>query len=194
MVRTRHITSLKSILSSIADVAGDWIFVFSASVEGTRYLLPAQISSVFGSILAFFTILQALRTSCFRSSGTSTADARNGGKCCCSISKRGLKAFCLPLLSWKDVFQLLEIFLEDLPQIVMSILLRLDGGSWTPSIVLNVTTSTYNFIFDMLNILEEEKCEHCGKEYCDHPTMSMGGGSSERASSRAGASSRALAY
>ena len=88
------------------------------------------------------------------------------------------------------MFQLFEIFLEDLPQIVMSILLRLDGGSWTPSIVLNVTTSAYNFIFDMLNILEEEKCEQCGKEYCDHPTMGMG----ERASSRAAGSSRALAY
>jgi hypothetical protein len=56
----------------------------------------------------------------------------------------------------------LEMFVEDIPQVVLTtmVLHAKRGGVWSPVAVFNVTTSAFNFTFnvlDMLMPLEEEQ-------------------------------------
>ena len=50
--------------------------------------------------------------------------------------------------------QLAEIVLEDVAQIVLSVLVTLELNRWTPTSALNLATSVYNLLFDLLDIAE----------------------------------------
>ena len=48
------------------------------------------------------------------------------------------------------VLLLLEMFLEDVPQVILSGLVKNKRGIWTPAIVFNTTTSGINFVFSRM--------------------------------------------
>lgn len=175
MTRRRRTTAtIRNILSSLADVIGDWFFVYGDSVQGTLYFLPAFIFSILGSVFATITIMQATRecreddateekvaldsddgeeSMSKKEKATNTGNQDSDGSQ--NDSRRRSIGFLPFFSSWKVTFQLLEIVAEDVPQIVLSCLVRGSMSSWSPYVVLNLTTSIYNIVFDVLDILEE---------------------------------------
>jgi hypothetical protein len=73
----------------------------------------------------------------------------------------------------------LEMFLEDIPQLILTILVlkAKNGGAWSPVAVFNATTSAFNFAFnilDMLMPLEEEHIENEKKQLGNKDNNSNG--------------------
>jgi hypothetical protein len=51
----------------------------------------------------------------------------------------------------------LEILLEDIPQFILGALITHDLGNATPEVVFTWTTSAYNFILNLLDMIEIEE-------------------------------------
>ena len=61
-----------------------------------------------------------------------------------------------------------EMFIEDIPQFALTTMVLYDrrGGEWSPVAIFNVTTSAFNFTFNILDILmplDEEHHEEAAK-------------------------------
>ena len=85
------------------------------------------------------------------------------------------KATCL---SWMKTLLGLEIFLEDIPQLVLTVMVlnAKNGGEWSPVAVFNATTSGFNFIFsilDMMMPLEEEHIQNQKKYEKENTTRNQ---------------------
>ena len=48
----------------------------------------------------------------------------------------------------------LEIFLADIPQFVLTSLISVEKGTLTSQAVFNIVTSAYNFLYDVLDICD----------------------------------------
>lgn len=69
-------------------------------------------------------------------------------------------------LSWMKTLLGLEIFLEDIPQLVLTVMVlnAKNGGKWSPVAVFNATTSGFNFIFSLLDMMMPLEEEHIQKQ------------------------------
>ena len=54
---------------------------------------------------------------------------------------------------WINLVLSMEIILEDIPQFVLTSLVSYEKGLLTPSAVFNMTTSAFNFLFNVLDII-----------------------------------------
>ena len=57
-----------------------------------------------------------------------------------------------------------EILLEDIPQFVLTSLISYEKGLLTPSAVFNMTTSAFNFLFNVLDIVEPDNDDGDGSD------------------------------
>ena len=82
-------------------------------------------------------------------------------------------------LDWARTLLGLEMFLEDIPQLVLTVMVlnARNGGAWSPVAVFNATTSGFNFAFNLLDMfmpLEEEHFDN-KKKNDDHGRKSSHG-------------------
>mmetsp|Transcript_9216 Transcript_9216/g.13941 ORF Transcript_9216/g.13941 Transcript_9216/m.13941 type:complete len:191 (-) Transcript_9216:132-704(-) len=145
--RRAWVPVIKSILASTADIVGDWAFyIRTKNAYGLdEYETPLYFFCLVASGFGFLAIMGQLLKSCS----------------CMSKNESKFNKKCLPRIKW-----LLgcEMFIEDIPQLILTTLVALEkrGGVWTPVAVFNVTTSAFNFTFnilDMLTPLEEVDVE-----------------------------------
>eukprot|EP00532_Pseudo-nitzschia_australis_P009923 CAMPEP_0168243786 /NCGR_PEP_ID=MMETSP0140_2-20121125/24251_1 /TAXON_ID=44445 /ORGANISM="Pseudo-nitzschia australis, Strain 10249 10 AB" /LENGTH=140 /DNA_ID=CAMNT_0008179201 /DNA_START=307 /DNA_END=729 /DNA_ORIENTATION=- len=69
------------------------------------------------------------------------------------------------LMGHVNTVLVLEILLEDIPQFVLSALVHYaQGQKMTPAVLLNITTSAYNFVFNILDIIDPGDDEGAGEE------------------------------
>ncbi len=69
-------------------------------------------------------------------------------------------------MTWARTLLGLEMFIEDIPQLVLTVMVlnAKAGGNWTPVSVFNATTSAFNFTFNLLDCLMPLDEEHFQKE------------------------------
>jgi hypothetical protein len=104
---------------------------------------PIYFFCIISSVLSGLAVLSIIFNNC------SCLKGKNEG-----IFKKN----CLKRINW---IMGLEMFLEDIPQVVLTTLVlhTKAGGVWSPVAVFNVTTSAFNFTFNVLDMcmpLEEE--------------------------------------
>ncbi len=131
---------VKSTLSSLADVIGDWVFYFRTKNgdDGLdEFENPIYFFCIMSSVLSGLAVLSIILNNCSCLSGNSE-----------SVFKKN----CLRRINWIMGF---EIFLEDIPQVILTtmVLHEKRGGVWSPVAVFNVTTSAFNFTFNILDML-----------------------------------------
>mmetsp|Transcript_21483 Transcript_21483/g.32202 ORF Transcript_21483/g.32202 Transcript_21483/m.32202 type:complete len:186 (+) Transcript_21483:155-712(+) len=150
-VRRTWVPIIKNMLSTAADIVGDWVFYLRVVKGGYGPdLEPWLLSfSVISSFLGGLTVLSLIM---------------NHWSVCLNMHNihktRFQKVVHVALLS--------EMFIEDIPQFVLTWLAydrRMDGLG--PYAVFNITTSGFNFVFnglDLLMPLEEEHYEEVANE------------------------------
>ena len=74
----------------------------------------------------------------------------------------------------------LEILLEDIPQFVLGALVTNDRGAMSPYIVFTLTTSSFNFILNLLDMIE---IEDDADDVAAEESEALQGGDSERGGS-----------
>ena len=137
--RRRWVPVMKSTISSTADVFGDWIF-FLRTKNGDAGLdefeAPIYFFCLISSFLGGLSIISIILNNCS----------------CFSKNENQYKKSCLRRINWIMGF---EMFLEDIPQVVLTIMVLYAkaGGAWSPVAVFNVTTSAFNFTFNILDML-----------------------------------------
>lgn len=127
---------LRSVLASAADVTGDWFYFFYLRNIQSELQYDWYIPTFFGICVAssFFSLLVFLVV------------GLGCNKCLRCRSLCGI-----PSQSWVSF---LELILEDIPQLLVSGWISYELGTMSPRAVFNITTSSANFILDMLDICE----------------------------------------
>ena len=136
---------IKNVLSTTADILGDWVFysrmltVDYADDLRIPLLIFSIISSVLGAITAISLVMQHWKV---------CVDMHN-------IHKTRFETFI-------NYAMASEMFIEDIPQMVLTTiaLARRSGGSLTGPAIFNVTTSAFNFVFNGLDILMPLEEQH----------------------------------
>jgi len=148
-IRKTWVPLIKIALSSGADIVGDWVF-YDRILKDTdtaveKYELPLLIFFIVSCIMGALTICTLLcKGFCPRhqlpSSSNSTPDDRR------------FKTLAF-IARWTNLVLSMEIILEDIPQFVLTSLVSYDKGLLTPSAVFNITTSAFNFLFNVLDMI-----------------------------------------
>lgn len=138
-VRRRWSPLIKTGAASGADVLADWVYYFRI-VQGAavldKYELPLFVFAIVSSVMGGLTLISLL---C---------------KGCCPNKSRAQPTCTLACFARRiNQFLALEIILEDIPQFVLTTLIRNELGQWTASAVFNVTTSGFNFVFNLLDMM-----------------------------------------
>ena len=164
--RRKWVPAFKTILSSLADVVGDWVF-FTRIKNGDdafnyleKYL---EFFCIVSTILGCFSVFSILMNNCV----------------CLKQKSFEHKEGCLKMIG----FLLgLEMFFEDIPQVILTYLVMKErnGGEWSPVGVFNLTTSMFNFTFNILDMLmpldevhHDEKEQKVQEKYQQHTGMAV---------------------
>lgn len=150
MVEIKWTRRLRSVLSSCADLAGDWFYYFYVRNLPEGSLDEWVMPTILGIVIA---------SSCF----SALAIAVIGfdlHKC------MGCKRLCgISAQNWANFG---ELFFEDIPQVGLTAYITYEmGGGLTPRAVFNLTTSAVNFFLDIFDVLEgwEEDIQDMGGEF-----------------------------
>jgi len=119
--------------------------------EGDVFALPLLVFAIVGAVMAAIMVLSVVHNC--RREGQKRREASEQGKRSIDSKKLGEK-FGRVL----KTALALEIFVEDIPQFVLTTLvsLRRRGGVFTPQAVFNLTTSSMNFVLNLLDMIEIE--------------------------------------
>ena len=121
--------------SSIADVVADW-FYYDSIVKSEN---PELIEKYELYLFIFFFVAATM-----------------GGLTLISLLMKGCvkkkQRFCFSM--YVEKILALEILLEDIPQFVLTTLITYEQEELTPMGVFNITTSAFNFVFNILDMLE----------------------------------------
>ena len=137
--RRKWVPAIKTIIASAADVVGDWYFY--NTIKGgddafdylERYLF---FFCVVSSVLGVFSIFSIAMNNCV----------------CLVKNTFAHKEGCMKKISWLLAG---EMFFEDIPQVILTYLVMTvrNGGEWSPVGVFNLTTSLFNFAFNILDMI-----------------------------------------
>lgn len=162
-------TLFRTVLSSIADVAGDYIFLeYSIKPNDSlnNFELPVMVFLGFSFFFSLGNIFFALRNFGGWINNTTTTTTQ-GTQQQRRKSKKRVAAFCtcrgIWTRAWDNMWPLGEIWLEDIPQIIMSIWATVKIAGWAPATVLNLVTSVYNLLFNLIGLWEDPlpQCAQC---------------------------------
>lgn len=142
--RKYAIRPAKSILSSFADIAGDWVFYINvAGYAGSRfekYEISLFVFAIVSSVLGVLLLLNIY-----------IANKR------CKTQRQA---------KWGSIIKSIlacEILIEDIPQFVLTYLVTADrGGRLSTYAVFNITTSAFNFVLNLLDLIQVEEEEAAG--------------------------------
>jgi hypothetical protein len=143
--RRTWIPIFRTLLSSSADIVGDWVFYFRIlESDYAPDLAPWLLSfSIVASFMGAFTLISIIM---------------NNLKMCINIDNIHKRRF----QNIVSFFLIGEMFIEDIPQFILSSIAmsRRNGGDLTGYAVFNITTSSFNFIFNILDLMSPLDEEH----------------------------------
>ena len=155
-VRKTWVPLIKIAASSGADIVGDWVFYDRISKDTNaavveKYELPLFIFFIVSCVMGAMTIFTLLCKGCCAPSSASASASKNNNK---NMTGGGGGCLTLDCISrWINLVLSMEIILEDIPQFVLTSLVSYDKGLLTPSAVFNITTSAFNFLFNVLDMI-----------------------------------------
>jgi len=124
--RRKFIPPFKSALSSVADLVGDWAFLLSVRGE-TKYDTFLMAFAAISTVMTILTIFSLLSNGCCK---TNIGCGR-----------------------YVKLFLGLEMIFEDIPQLVLTSLVRVAmTGPFSAVAIFNLTTSGFNFVFNLLDM------------------------------------------
>jgi len=139
----RWTRAARNIITSLADVAGDWLF-WQYTVRDNplleKYNIPVFALAVVSAVFGLLSILNE----CYRC---------NSRLCDISREERGRPLAWLVCRLNRAHFA--EMLFEDVGQIVISIMVIRDLYGWTPTLALNLSTSVLNMLFDALDVIDD---------------------------------------
>lgn len=139
----------KSIIATVADIAGDWVFYFSVLDNEDevfdKFELPLLVFACVSSALGVLLLISLLMD--FRNARTNTTPRGNSAS-----RRRRRRSFGMCV---KRMLAM-EIFVEDIPQFVLAALVTAERGALTGYAVFNITTSAFNFVLNVLDMIEVE--------------------------------------
>jgi hypothetical protein len=137
--RRNGIKPAKSLISTTADLASDWIFYLRIQQNGPeKYELYLFIFCCVASAMSAFLVISLI------------LNARENSKKCRRLKSVKLDSFGSTV---KSVLAL-EILLEDIPQFVLTTLVTIDIGRLTNYALFNITLSAMNFFLNLLDMIE----------------------------------------
>lgn len=146
----------KTIISTAADVAGDWWFYLSVvrdNGEGAydRFILSLLVFAVVGAVMGAIMVLSVgynIYSEAKKREKKKNNASQGGG----SDSKA---------MKFGNVLKkalALELFVEDIPQFVLTSMISVQRrGVLTPQATFNLTTSGMNFVLNLLDMIEIEE-------------------------------------
>lgn len=143
IMQRRWTRAARNIITSLADVAGDWLF-WLYTVRDNPLLDKYNIAVFTLVIVSTFFGTVNLLSECSKCNTRVSNRSKDDQKCSRTWS-----------VCRFNRAQLAEIFLEDVGQIVISVMVLHDLYGWTPTLALNLTTSILNICFDTLDIIDD---------------------------------------
>lgn len=150
--RRSWIPSIKLILASATDIFGDWIFFSRTKATSglDEFEKPLLIFCIISSVLGGCTLMSIFLDKVYK-----YVQLQNKNQD--ELIKRR-RSVCMTWVKW---LLGLEMFIEDIPQLVLTVMIlkAKNGGEWSPVAVFNATTSGFNFVFNLLDMfmpLDEE--------------------------------------
>lgn len=126
--------ALKSVLSSFADVASDWIFF--SNVWGDRALHRFELALLFTCVVSTCASILVIIMEYKRLQ-----------------NPKEKLLFGLPY----KYFNAFEIVLEDCPQIILAGWIQMDQKGWSPEGIFNITVSVNNSFNGLLDLMKPDK-------------------------------------
>ena len=152
--RKRWVPLFKTAIASGADIAGDYYFWIKVKEEADNgaenldvYKLPLFVFFIISCIFGGLTIITLLSKGCGCGPQNKT---KGGGTKNCSIY--GCLTFACCVTRLNQILSL-EILLEDIPQFILTALITYEKGLMTPAAAFNVTTSGFNFVFNIFDMM-----------------------------------------
>jgi len=172
--RKTWVPLIKLAIASGADIWGDYVFYDRTALDTDsnleKYELPLyiffNISCVFGGL----TVFTLLCKGCCPSRSKSNKDKEMSTMMSC------LTLSCL--VNRINQILSMEIIFEDIPQFVITSLISNERGLLTPAAVFNLTTSAFNFLFnilDMMGVTDDDDDDDNGKKNDDDNNNKDGG-------------------
>jgi hypothetical protein len=139
----RWTRATRNIITSLADVAGDWLF-WQYTVRDNplleKYNIPVLVLAVVSAFFGLWSILNEF----YRCNSR-----------LCDVSNEDRMRPLAWLVCRLNRAHFAEMVFEDIGQIVISIMVIRDLYGWTPTLALNLSTSVLNMLFDSLDIIDD---------------------------------------
>ena len=137
--RRNGIKSAKSLISTAADLASDWVFYLRIRDNGPdQYELYLFIFAIVSSVMGLLLVLSLIVNA--RQNRVKSQQRRR-------VKLDSFNALVKSILG-------LEILLEDIPQFVLTTLVTIEVGNLTTYAVFNITLSAMNFLLNLLDMIE----------------------------------------
>lgn len=140
MIRQRRkwVPVLRSFITNVTDQVGSWLFYFHAVRETDLgiYQFPLLFFNLLSGFLGLLTLADVV------------IDALKLNKSSSRLKMmKKMKKHIRMVLTF-------EILIEDIPLIVLTSVITSDinGGVWSPQAVFNITTSSFNLLFNILDM------------------------------------------
>lgn len=156
--RRKWIPGFDSVLTSAADVAFDWYYLYTVYwgyTDGDLTLTVPDENLNLLIPLAVVTIISTIMFVLVSITYFAKANDKNKEVCCVDSFKRlMIKCCCRGAMDTKNFLALLEDVFEDLPTIVLTFMIEMDReGGISPVAVLNITTSSFSLVYNLLSLL-----------------------------------------
>ena len=141
--RKTIISVSKRIIAATSDTAADWFFAFSVYDDEDdnidKYRVPLYAFAIFSAVTYIFGLYIGLMRLCQRSD--------------------------MVIVKRRRWMERVELFFEDIPQFVLTSLIAAERGKLTGFSVFNLATSALNFLFGLLDILEDVLLLENGEDF-----------------------------
>ena len=148
--RKRWVPLFKTAIASGADIAGDYYFWIKVKEDGAEnlevYKIPLFVFFIISCIFGGLTIITLLS----KGFGCGPQNKTKNGTKNCSFYGCFTFACCVTRL---NQILSLEILFEDIPQFILTALVTYEKGLMTPAAAFNVTTSGFNFVFNIFDMI-----------------------------------------
>ena len=153
--RRKWIPGFDSVFKSAADVAADWYYLYTVywGYTGGELVVPSENLNLLIPLVAV-TIISTIMFVLVTITYFVKAGDKNKNVCCVDSFKRAmLKCCCRKEMDTDNFLSLMEYILEDFPSIVLTFMIESSREGISPAGVLNVTTSAFSLVFNMLRLL-----------------------------------------
>lgn len=173
-MRKRWVPLIKIATTSGVDLWGDYTFYSKTALNGAldAYQLPLYVFLIIACVMTGLTVATLVCKGCCPNNayvqklktgrggggdGMNEDGRRRSSSSSSSRSDTGGGGGCRPcdfFINRINQILSLEILVEDIPQLILTALITQELGVMTPAATFNITTSGFNFVFNILDMVD----------------------------------------